>query len=96
MVPTISNEGKPFKTRMHREWDRRVQKISGGLTIFSPTKGKWIDKTDKQLYAERMIPVRISCSREEVEKIIDMTLKFYNQIAVMCYKISDEVIIKYA
>lgn len=42
-----------------------------------------------------MIPVRIACSREEIDKIIDITIKHYNQLAVMAYKVSDEVIIKY-
>jgi len=76
-------------------WDEKVKAISGGLTIMSPTKGKWISPTGK-LFVERMIPVRILATRNEIEKIIDMTISYYNQIAVLGYKISDEVILKYA
>jgi hypothetical protein len=94
-VPCKSNEGKPFRTRHHREWDKRVQRVSGGLSIFAKIKGKWVDKSDQKLYTESMIPVRIACSREEIDKIIDITIKHYNQIAVMAYRVSDEVIIKY-
>ena len=42
LVPTMSNAGKPFRTRFHRVWDAKVEKISGGLTIHMPTKGKWV------------------------------------------------------
>ena len=94
LVPTMSNEGKPYRTRYHRVWDKKVYEITGGLTILSPVKGKWVPKSEI-LYEDRMIPVRIVCSKEEIEKIIDFTIKYYNQIAVIAYKISDDVIIKY-
>jgi len=95
LVPTMSNEGKPYRTRYHKVWDKKVYEITGGLTILAPVKGKWIPKS-KILYEERMIPVRIVCSKEEIEKIVDFTIKYYNQIAVIAYKISDDVIIKYS
>ena len=56
-------------------------------------KGQWI--YDGKLFSERMIPVRLACSREQIEKVIDFTIKYYEQIAVMAYKISEEVIIKH-
>lgn len=93
-VPTVSNEGKPFRTRHHKEWDKKVHRISNGLTVLSPVKGQWKSLTG-ELFIERMIPVRIACTREQIDKIIDMTLKHYDQLAVMAYKISDEVIIKH-
>lgn len=93
MVPTVSNEGKPFKTKYHKVWDTKVYEITGGLTILQPAKGKWISPMG-ELFSERMIPVRISCSRVQIDKILDMTKKYYNQLAVIAYRISDEVIIK--
>jgi hypothetical protein len=96
LVPTIRRkDGKPYTTRYHRVWDGKVKEISGGLTILSPTKGKWISP-DGELFVERMIPVRIIATRDEIDKIIDMTIKYYDQLAVLCYKISEEVIMKYA
>lgn len=96
LVPTISNEGKPFRTRYHRVWDKKVRDISGGLTIMPVAKGQWIntDSESKELFIERMIPVRIVCSREQMEKIVDMTKSYYSQIKVLAYKISDEVILR--
>ena len=83
---------KPVRTRHHKCWDRYVRTISGGLTIMKPARGQWIN-TDSVLHEERVIPVRVACTRKQLDKIITFTLRHYNQIAVMAYRISDEVII---
>lgn len=95
LVPTVSNEGKPFRTRYHRVWDKKVYAITGGLTILTPAKGKWVCP-EGSLFEERMIPVRIACTRKQIEEIVDMTIVYYSQKAVMAYRISEEVIIKHA
>jgi hypothetical protein len=95
LVPTIHrSSGKPIKTRYHRVWDEKVREISGGLTILQPTKGQWLSMTG-ELFVERMIPVRIMCNAYEIEQIADMTAKYYNQLAVMFYQVSDEVKVKH-
>jgi hypothetical protein len=94
LVPTINTNGKPITTRFHRVWDERVHAISGGMTVLTPAKGKWVSPAG-ELFVERMIPVRIVATREEIEKIIDLTLEYYDQQAVLVYKISDEVILRY-
>lgn len=94
LVPTMSNEGKPFRTRYHRVWDSKVREISKGLTILTPSKGQWVSPSG-DLYVERMIPVRILCTKEDIEKIIDMTMEYYNQLAVLAYKISSDYILKH-
>jgi len=92
LVPTVRNDGRPFRLRYHRVWDEKVKAISGGLTIVKPVVGTWIsDEGDE--YKERMIPVRIMCSKEEVVEIAAMTKKYYDQLAVMVYKVSDEAYI---
>jgi hypothetical protein len=93
LVPTIK-DGKPVRTRFHRVWDNKVREISKGLTILNPAKGQWISP-DGELFEERMIPVRVACTSEEIVKIADMTAAYYNQKAVMFYKISSEVHIKH-
>jgi hypothetical protein len=97
LVPTElrTEPGKYYTTRYHRVWDTKVRVITGGLTIMAPAKGQWVHPTTKDLFVERMIPVRIIATRDEIEKVIDLTLKHYDQLAVLCYKISDEVILKY-
>lgn len=90
LVPTVKNSGKPIRTRQHRVWDEKVRKITGGLTVMMPAKGQWVSP-DGVLFAERMIPVRIMCTAEQIGKIADLTAAFYEQEAVMFYKISDDV-----
>lgn len=94
LVPTIRNNGTFIKTRFHRVWDTEVRKISGGLTILTPAKGQWVSP-DGELFAERMIPVRIICTKEEIEKIIKFSMKYYSQLAILAYEISNNVILRH-
>ena len=91
LVPTVMNN-KPVRTKHHKEWDKYVRSLSGGLTILQTSKGQWID--EGKIFYDRIIPVRVYCSRKHIEKIVDFTIKHYRQISVMAYKISNEVIIK--
>lgn len=93
LVPTIL-DGKPIRTRFHRVWDQHVREISGGLTILTPAKGQWISPCG-ELFVERMIPVRLVCSQEQIETIADFTAKYYRQQAIMFYRVSDYVRIKH-
>ena len=88
----MSNEGKPYRTRYHRVWDSKVHEISGGLTICPPVKGEWVNGDN--LFRERMIPVKIIATESEIEKIIDMTMEYYDQLAILAYKVSDVVKLK--
>jgi len=94
LVPTVRNDGRPFKTRYHKVWDKKVYAITGGLTVLTPAKGKWICP-EGSLFEERMIPVRIVCTREQIEKIVDMSMVYYDQLAILAYKVSSEVILKH-
>lgn len=94
LVPTVMN-GKPVRTRFHKVWDRQVYMLTGGLTILTPTKGKWVSPGG-DIFDERMIPVRIVCTKQQMDQIVTMTLHYYQQHAVLAYKISTEVILKYA
>ena len=93
LVPTISSAGRPLHLRFHRVWDSKVRAVAGGLTIFKPAKGQWMSPIG-QLYAERMIPVRVACTEEQMEVIANMTMEYYDQLAVMYYRISNKVVIK--
>lgn len=91
LVPCIRNNGRPIKTRCHKEWDNQVMKITGGLSILKPLLGKWDGET--QRYTERMIPVRIICNTEQFSKIMKLTLKYYDQEAICGWLISSEAFI---
>ncbi|WP_424863022.1 hypothetical protein [Streptomyces sp. MMS24-I29] len=38
LVPTVSNSGRPFSVRHHRQWDATVARIAGGLTLVQPAR----------------------------------------------------------
>lgn len=96
LVPTVRRVGdRPYTTRYHRVWDQKVRTITGGLTIMQPAKGQWVSP-EGELHQERMIPVRIAATRSQIDQVIDLTLSYYDQLAVLCYKVSDEVIIRHA
>ncbi len=90
LVPRFSNTHEEFGLEFHKKWDEKVREISGGLTVLKTAKGYWVNSKDK-LFVEEMIPVRIYCSEEEMDKIMNYTLNYYNQEAVMSYIISDKV-----
>lgn len=93
LVPTMMN-GLPVRTRHHKEWDKVVRNMTGGMTILKPAKGQWLDElSGNTLHEERVIPVRLACTYIQLHKVIEFTLKHYNQLAVMAYKVSDEVYI---
>lgn len=93
LVPTCWNDKKPIRTRHHKEWDKRVRKLANGLTILHPAKGHWINP-EGVLHEERMIPVRVWCTKDQIEKIMDMTAQHYKQEAVMAYCVASDVMIK--
>lgn len=95
-VPTARANGRPIRTRHHRAWDAQVQKITGGLTIIPPVIGKWISPDTNINYKDRMIPVRIACTSEQMREIMKRTLNHYpDEECIMAYKISSEVRMAY-
>lgn len=91
LVPTVMN-GKPIRTRYHRVWDKSVREIANGLTILTPAKGQWID-ADGETIHEKMIPVRIACTEDQIKHIANFTIGYYGQDAVMYYRISSYCVI---
>lgn len=93
LVPTLRRiDDKPIKLRFHKVWDGKVRAISGGLTVMPPAKGQWICK-EGNLFAERMIPVRFLATPAQARAVAEMTLDYYDQLAILCYVISTEVML---
>ncbi len=89
LVPASANDDK-FSYEHHKAWDEFVKSIAGGLTINKTAKGEWISPSGS-LFRDRMIPVRILCTEEDIEKIIKFTITHYDQEAVLAYEISNHV-----
>lgn len=90
-VPANDNKGKKYKVNYHRQWDAKVRKIAGGLTILKTGYGQWVSE-DGDLYIETVIPVRISCTKEEFEEILNITLHHYDQKAVLGFKFGEALV----
>jgi hypothetical protein len=89
LVPTMYGDTvKPISTKHHKEWDKVVRSLSGGLTILKVGKGQWIYQNN--LFEERVIPVRIFTDDKTMKKIIDFSFQHYRQIAIMYYVVSTE------
>lgn len=94
LVPTkLPPDDKPIRTRYHRVWDRKVREISGGLTVLQPVNGQWV-APDGDVCLERMIPVRIACTEEQIHQIAELTQLYYQQQAVFYYLVSERVFIR--
>lgn len=93
LVPTTSNSGKPFSVHHHRLWDQMVERLAGGLTLIQPVRGTWVDPTTNETFVERMIPVRIMCTREQIIEICKETARFYDQRAVLASLVADQSVL---
>ncbi len=93
LVPAENNSGVEFTLEHHKKWDEFVKNLTGGLTIMKSAKGQWI--YNKKTYFDKVIPCRIACSPKKIKKIIDFTIKHYEQKAVYAYKVSKTVIFGY-
>ena len=91
IVPTQFDDTKEdIPVEHHREWDRLVREISGGLTMLRSATGQWVQAG--QVQQENVIPVRLIATREQIEEIAKFTARHYRQRVAMVYKISDEVL----
>lgn len=91
LVPcNFGDSNNPIRTVHHKEFDKFVLKITTGLTVLKPaTTGYWIN--EGKTYLDRVIPVRIACKESEIRKIALFAKSHYRQLAIMYYKISDQV-----
>lgn len=92
LVPVRSNTSKEILVEDHWLWDAEVRKIVGGATIMRTVKGHW--ECDGKVVAERMIPVRVACTEEEMKRVVQLTIRYYKQKAVMYYVVSERCYIE--
>ena len=93
LVPAQNATGEKIALAHHQKWDERVREISGGMTILNVVKGQWLHPSG-ELFSEPMIPVRLIASWASLQEIITFTMEFYDQEAVMAYRVSDHIIVR--
>lgn len=90
-VPMTNNNGEKFTVEYHREWDKKVRDISGGLTILKlVAKGQWVNE-EGDLEHDKIIPVRVACTPMEFAQILEITCEHYSQDMVMGFKYGEVV-----
>jgi hypothetical protein len=93
-VPTkYGDTGNPISTKHHKNWDNYVRKITGGLTLMGVARGQWLHRGE--LFEERIIPVRVACEPNFINPIVTFTIEHYRQTAVMFFKVTEHVEIRY-
>ena len=93
-VPTTYGHNKKFiKIEKHKQWDKKIRKITGGLTICAVARGQWVNPENGELFEERIIPVRIMATEKQIREILHFTKYHYCQKAIMFYKVTDKVAI---
>jgi len=92
-VPATDPEGRLIEMAYHHIWDAKVRKLTQGLTVFQPAKGQW--ENEGVLYRDIMLPVRIACTPEQLEEIVNMTAAHYRQRAVIRNLVSTDVVISH-
>ena len=89
LVPKYMPNGAEIDVWYHKEFDKSVIDISGGLTVFRSGVGYWSGV--EGFLRERMIPARIYCTEAEISKIANIAKKHYAQQEVMYYLVSEKV-----
>lgn len=85
---------KYLKSKQFNLWQQLIHEISGGITILSTAKGTWISPNG-ELLNDAMIPVRFIATETEAQTIAELSLVYFEQQAIMYYKISDQPLIIY-
>lgn len=81
-----------LKTKQFTLWQELVHDISGGITILSTAKGTWISPKG-DLLKDAMVPIRFIATEVEAQTIAELSLVYFEQQAIMYYKISDQPVI---
>lgn len=94
LVPFNDNDGKKVPNGATQEVG-----LVRSLDCWRPVhlqdgQGQWL--ADDVTYFDRVIPVRIMCTEKQIETIMHYSLTFYNQKAVFCYLVSENVKVLHA
>ncbi len=89
-VPRSDNDGSIIEHYVHLEWDSKVCRKVGGLTLYATIKGKY---QNSDIIVDQIIPVRIVCTADEICQIAQMTCEHYNQESVLYWEVSPNVTI---
>ena len=91
LIPVADNDGHTFSNSYRKIFVDILIKETGGLSVLPTVKGFWIDKGIT--YADENTPLRVICTGEDIERFAYIAKEHFNQLAILYYKISDDVVI---
>lgn len=93
LIPVYYNDGDAIPSKVITEWTDFTIKLAGGLTRFPEVIGSWRSQNGK-VYTEYMVPFRVACKKEDMEKLAELALRLFKQEAIMITEVSNNVIFR--
>ena len=90
LVPTFFGTNPKIIINTIKVWENELLLISRGLTKLPVVDGVWINEGKEYFY--KNTPYRVCVTLEELNALLKLAKTLFNQITIMAYKISDDVI----
>mgnify|MGYP003395241913 CR=1 FL=1 len=92
LIPVADNDGKTFSNaHVTKFWDLIIA-TANGLTVMPNVKGFWVD--GGRTFTDENTPLRVVATKDEIRFIAHQAKSHFNQLAILYYKISDDVVFK--
>lgn len=75
------DRGWLFTAKHHRIFYKFILNLSKGYSVLSELEGVWQNEKGT-IYQEKMIPVRIACTDEQIKEIAEFAKTHYEQEAI--------------
>lgn len=75
------DRGWIFTTKHHRIFYKFILNLSKGYSVLNELEGVWQNEKGT-IYQEKMIPVRIACTDEQIKEIAEFAKAHYEQEAI--------------
>jgi len=94
-IPKNNNRETIYEVSHHREWNKKVTTETDVILLSSdPHKKKSCPTIGESFFSEEMILLRVCCTPEEFDKILDITVQHYDRPEIIAFKLSENMIVK--
>jgi hypothetical protein len=94
-IPKNHNKEMIYGVSHHREWNRKVTKETNVILLSSSSyKEKSCPTIEEPFFSEEMLLLRVYCTQEELDRILDITVDHYDRDKIIAFKISENMIVK--
>lgn len=95
-IPKNNNKNTIFQVSHHREWNKKITNETDVILLSSSTTPtKTLDPPlGQSFFSEEMILIRVCCTKEEFDKILNITIEHYDRKEIIAFKLSENMLIK--